>query len=101
MDTSTFFKTPTRNTAIHLLVLLTVLFITSLYFPLAKEDGNYLWQPLALILLVITSFYVHFLVLLPIFLKRRNTGKYVTWKAEERIRSKQDKQPYFFYKGRI
>ncbi len=64
-----------------MLILLTVLSISSLYFPLAKVDGNYLWQPLALVLLVIIAFCVHSLVLLPILLRKKNIGKYITWTA--------------------
>lgn len=75
------FQVPTRNNAIHSLILLTLFYIISLYFPLTKVEGNFLWQPLALVLLYIAAFYVHSLVLLPILLKRGNIRKYIVLTA--------------------
>jgi hypothetical protein len=81
MKTFTLFRFPARNTSIHFVILLAVLYNTSSLFPLTEEDGNYLWQDLALALLVTSAFYVQSLVLLPILLKKGNTAKYLTWTA--------------------
>lgn len=76
MTTTSHFTPKIRKGLLHLLVLLISVQIISFYFPLSQIDGIHLWQPLAQLLVLITAFYAHSFLLLPILIEQRNNQKY-------------------------
>ena len=75
------FTSKNKNEIIHFTVFITILYIIFEYVPYSKIEtttgGIYDWVEFVFTLLILVSFYIHSLVLLPILLKKKQVKKFL------------------------